>query len=180
MYKANLFLDFDDVVNIEGWLKPKYRHRRAPLEDRLGETRSASVPNGGFSYRICWFEGVVDYFRLLQEQGVNVRWLSTWEAETSKLAAPLGWHAGYIPWDTYIRKAISVKDIENGRNARKLAAVKEVTEQEGLPFVWVDDTATTLWNPADFEVPSLGLVIRRITGFDRLDAERIDSFLGNL
>lgn len=180
-YVANAFFDFDDVVNIDGWQKPKYRHRLAPMDERLGEIQSALVPmGGGLAERIQWFDGVIEYMGSLQDRGVNVRWLSTWEKETTSLGRVLGRHFGYLPWDTYIQKAKNQTEITMGRDARKLAVVREVTESEGLPFVWTDDSAVRLWRPEDFNVPSLGVHIRRITGFDRLDAERVDSFLSVL
>lgn len=180
-YVANAFFDFDDVVNIDGWQKPKFRHRLAPMEDRLGEVQSALVPlGGGLAERIQWFDGVIDYMRSLQERRVNVRWLTTWEKETSHLAKPLGISLGYLPWDTYIRKSLNQTEITMGRDARKLEVVKRVTAEEKLPFMWAEDSATRLWKPEDFEVPSLGTLVRRVTGFDRLDAERWDAFLGTL
>lgn len=181
LYVANAFIDFDDFVNIDGWQKPKFRHRLAPPEDRLGEVQSALVPmGGGLAERIQWFDGVIEYFRSLQERDVNIRWLSTWEKETRHLAKPLGIALGYLPWDTYIRKALNQTEITMGRDARKLEVVKSITASERLPFLWGDDSATRLWKPEDFDVPSHGTRVRRVTGFDRLDAEQWDAFLGTL
>ena len=180
-YVANAFFDFDDVVNIDQFQKPKYRHRLAPMEDRLGELQSAIVSmGGGLGERIQWFDGVIDYMRSLQERNVNVRWLTTWEKETRRLAQPLGIALDFLPWDTHISKALNQTEITMGRDARKLEVVKTVTAAEGLPFLWAEDSATKLWKPEDFSVPSLGTLVHRVSGFDRLDAEQWDEFLRNL
>jgi len=182
----NVFLDFDDVINIEGFRAPKYRNKLAPTDLWFDDNPDrSSVTLDGMKWAITWFPGVARYFSDLRDAGANVMWLSTWERDTG-LFASKGMDFPYVPWDPTVNyggwggASYSTDDIVSIRNSRKLDAVKDVTDKTGLPFVWIDDTATTLWKADDFDVRSLGLVIDTVTGFDKSHAKLMDDFIDSL
>lgn len=181
--RFNVFLDFDDVINIEGVQKPKNRVLNAPFEDRFGDNPVARrVEDGNRQrYKVSFYPAAIAYFKALEALGGHVRWLSTWERDTGRFKFDLGpdFAFGYLPWNPWPSN-LTRDNAEEVRDTAKLAVVTEVTAAENLPFVWVDDSATRLFVAEDFAVPALAVRPTKPTGFDRTHAASIDLFLGQL
>lgn len=166
-----LFFDFDGVVNFDA---SRTAYRKNP--DAFGWIRRAD-----YSSRHGWFpvnysaELVGKLNSLKADYDFTWLWLTTWVDEAMSIVnGHLGAHGdGYIDWDPYT----GVKDdnVSSVRNARKYDAVK--ANYDGKPFIWVDDEATVLYNPDDFDVPSLAVKPDPKYGVTRTDLDAMKAFL---
>lgn len=196
-HAVNLFLDFDDVINVEGIAKPRNRGKLPPIEERFQGLKHGFVhiQEGNFLQRfdISHHTEVIDFINALTARGVLTVWLSTWERYTATALNPyLGTDFDYIPWSPEVEKSPEYvaaaklgshhldEYVTATRDARKLAEVQAATAASGKPFIWIDDSATLLHRAADFSVPSLAVTPNPVYGIGRADAEAISRFLDDL
>lgn len=179
----NVFLDFDDVINVEGVQKPKNRAKNAPWEDRFDANPVGFhiEDSNRVRYKVSFYPGAIAYFKYLESIGGNVRWLSTWERDTLRFKHYISpdFAFDYLPWNPWPDN-LTRHNADELRDHAKLDVVKTTTAADGLPFIWVDDSATRLLDPSDFSVPALAVRPSKPTGFDRTHASAIDSFLASL
>ena len=179
----NVFLDFDEVINIEGFQKPKNRPLNAPYADRFDENPLYRHVEDSkrVRYPVSFYPGAIAYFKHLESLGGHVRWLTTWERDSLRFKFDLGpdFAFGYLPWNPW-PEGMTEENRDDLRDAAKLAVVKATTAAENLPFIWVDDSATRLFDAADFDVPALAVQPTKPTGFDKTHAADIDAFVRSL
>lgn len=179
----NVFLDFDDVINIEGFQKPKNRPFNAPYEDRFDDNPLYRHVEDSkrLRYPVSFYPGAIAYFKRLESLGGRVRWLTTWERDSLRFKFDLGpdFDFGYLPWNPW-PEGMTDDTRDAIRDAAKLAVVETTTADECLPFVWVDDSATALFDAANFRVPALAVRPTKPTGFDKTHAAVIDGFIASL
>ncbi len=181
--RFNVFLDFDDVINIEGVQKPKNRVKNAPYEDRFDSNPVSrhAEDSTRTRYKVSFYPKAIAYFKHLESLGGNVRWLTTWERDSLRFKFDLGpdFAFGYLPWNPWPDN-LTRENADDIRDNAKLAVVKATTADDRLPFIWVDDSATRLFDPADFDVPALAVRPTKPTGFDKTHAAAIDDFIARL
>jgi hypothetical protein len=176
----NVFLDFDDVINVEGCQRPKNRTKNAPYEDRFDDNPlyRGVEDSRRIKEKVTFYPGAIAYFKTLEARGGRVRWLTTWERDSLRFKHFLGpdFDFGYMPWNPW-PDGLTSANVDDVRDAAKLDVVKAATAAESLPFIWVDDSATRLFDAADFHVPALAVRPTKPTGFDKTHVPAIEEFL---
>lgn len=159
--------------------KPKFRSLNAPYSDRFDDNPLYRHVEDAqrFRNKVTYYPGVMKFFKTLEALGGNVRWLSTWEWETQRFKTMLSadFDFSYLSWNRdHVYPGMNITD---SRDVNKYNVVKKTTEVDNLPFVWVDDSATRLFDANDFKVPALAVRPDKPTGFDRTHAVAIKEFL---
>jgi len=189
-----LFIDFDGVVNFFS-SKTAYRKRG----DTFGYTKRIDIYDGESFYAVNWSSDLVKKLNALKEAtGFTWLWHTTWLNKSVELVDPrLETNSdGFVDWDAWgditkevggggwsaPRKVFTVTDdeLDEIRDSRKYAALKAYVAANPAPFVWVDDSATRKYDPADFvgvlDVPHLVIRPSEDTGIVHWEYEKMVKF----
>lgn len=176
MSKPVLYLDFDGVVNFSASRSKYTKHSDTP--HRLGR---ASVFVDKSWCDLNWSRELVYKLNSLKDDtGFNLLWLSTWLGHTASVEATLGLKSdGFLDWDAESNLPLKLDELILERDNRKYDVLKINVANRGMPFVWVDDSATKLFNPKDFNPlpPHLVLTPDEDYGLTRSDLSAIDTFM---
>lgn len=165
-----VFYDFDGVFNWHG----TSRNQRKKLDDAPGYWKRVSVyavpPEGatggwgasGSWYTVEWSGELVHKLKELRKD-TNYKWvwLTTWLYNTDKVDYSLGIESDFTAvWDAYPSKRMTDDELDAYRYEKKLEFVLDWQKNNpGVPFVWVDDEATRLWDADKHSVnPNLVLM----------------------
>lgn len=133
MARPLMLLDFDGVINPYGYAHHfKWDPERHYKPDN---TRFPTVMVAGEPTRvgIRWNSDLAErLLKLMQKDVLDIRWLSTWQADTIAIDAKLGW------------PMLAFEPLRDGhsRHAKwipKLDIVRMYAKAGGRPIVWVDD-----------------------------------------
>lgn len=170
-----LLLDFDGVLNFEA-TRSAYQHNPAVP----GHWRQRYVHVEGVGYRVRWsWEAVRRLGLICQVYGVEWWWLSTWRDHgLSQINPNLKTTASAaVDWAQSDGQGFpGFREDPNG--AAKLAAVERINDEEGRPFIWVDDEATRWFDPDRLRtnVPHLVLKTDSLWGLTSHDLDSIEEF----
>lgn len=174
-----ILMDFDGPINFFS-SRSKYR-KRGDVHGYLKRV-SVNVDRGWFD--INWSaELVKKLMDAKKSTGSTWLWHSSWNDYAHILNHHLGIDSdGVVDWDAWTDVNLRASDdvINDIRHARKYAAVVKLIHDNPRPFVWVDDTATVLFNPNDFadlNVPYLIVDPKEDVGITKFELNKITSFL---
>lgn len=190
-----VFMDFDDVLNIfSSNSHYKRNHKTLP-----GYRRKTSVyveeAGVGLSFTLKWSAELVRKLMSLKtEHPYTWVWLTTWMNHTDKLNSTLQLTTDYTAeWDAYPKRVggwawggasgLSNEQLHAHRNKAKLDYVLDYIEANpGAPFVWVDDSATQLWDEKylTVETPHLIITPTELDCFTLQHLDELTEFLVNL
>lgn len=188
-----VFYDFDGVFNWNG----TSRNQRKKLEDAPGYWKRASVytepPEGavggwrtgrGSWYSLDWSGELVHKLKeLRKDTGYKWVWLTTWLYNTDKVDYSLGVESDFTAlWDAYPPERRTDEELDNYRYEKKLEFVLDWQKHNpGVPFVWVDDEATRLWDASKHSVnPNLVLMPSSAHGLMLSEVAQMREFLTSL
>lgn len=192
---VHVFFDFDGVFNWHGTSRSAYRKNK----DALGYVRKVDVyvpadnVTGGWSsaaprgnwYTLDWSaELVKKLLDLRADYPFTWEWLTTWVGNTDKINKNLGitdtTTAFWVP-DPVGMARMNDDALQNYRDTSKLAVVRAwVQDNPGVPFVWVDDTATKLWDTDFASAPHLVITPDEKYGMTKPDLDAFTSFVNSL
>lgn len=160
--KATLYLDIDGVVNFFGSRNYYRKH------SELGYLRRSSAAAKGYLYGMNWSNELLH--RLDAIEGLEVALLSTWNSRHESLFHALQWSTHRVLGDVEGRYS----------DSRKFQELMEDQDVNPRPFIWADDTATSLatWLPAETE--HLVLTPHEDLGLDHDDIAAIEDFVAGL
>ena len=174
-----LLLDFDDVLNFDA---SRNAFRKFP--DNAGHWRQRYLAPEGMGLRVRWSTGAVSELnRQRSAYGFEWQWLTSWrQYAVSHIDPALHTHSdGYVDW-----KESDGQGYERGtadpNSAAKWAHVLRLNDEDPRPFVWVDDTAVTLFDPSMLrsDVPHLIVQTDPMWGLTNSDLDRMDDFWKSL
>lgn len=170
---TTLLIDFDGVINVES--NPK-AYKRAYRNDGGNPNMYTDVWSIGVDYkgqrqRVVYCKDLLSALHTLcLKHSSQWVWLTTWESESFNIDRRLLTRSNsYIKWD--------YADFD-ARNANKYAEFLKLVHT-GETVVWIDDEATTLYNPNDLPPGAKVLVIKpnSVTGLTKSEVAAVDAFL---
>lgn len=169
-----LFLDFDGVVNFDA-SRNAYRKNK----DSFGYVRRDTIHSHKGDYRIDYAAELIKKLNDAKATyGFTWLWLTTWVYEAPSLLDPRmsARSDGYVPWFAWDGiENLSDDDLLIERANRKYEALK--IAHDGQPFIWIDDEATIVVNPEDFDVPYLLIAPDPKYGMVKSDLDAMLAFL---
>jgi hypothetical protein len=180
MNKASFYCDFDGVINFFG-----SRNKYGKHKDVFGYVKR----NSRMDHNIDWSAALASKMNSLRNlYGYDFVWHSSWTRDMMSVFGPLVDITAddFLDWDadsgfSYISTPVPV--INALRDARKYAKLLDVIAADPHPFVWVDDTATGLYNPDDFTgfgIPHLIIKTDGDVGLTKTDFAAITDFFAAL
>lgn len=160
--KATLYLDIDGVVNFFA-SRTKYQKH-----SELGYLCRSSARAEDTAYSMDWSPELLHRLDALEE--LEVVLLSTWNSRAESLFTALQWRADRVLGDVESRYSDSLK-------FQELMADQELNPR---PFIWADDTATTLATWLPDEPDHLILMPDGLIGLTHTNLEEIEDFVRKL
>lgn len=157
-----IFMDFDDVINLYESTNKYFSENKHLLPGYIQKT-TIHVQTSGIqeNYKLKWSAELTrKLMTLKQNNPYTWVWLTTWLNHTNTLDQTLKITSDYTAeWDAYPKTTGWIKldqqQTEQHRNQEKLDYILDFTDKHPhTPFVWVDDSATKLWENKYLQNPN--------------------------
>ncbi len=172
MSKLLLATDFDGVFNFDA-----SRSQYSKNPDALSRICKGVSYCRGIGYKIDWSaEAIYRLNNLKTKFDFEWLWLSTWESCTDQLSDVLQAQSdGYISWD--VSQAKTDEEYYKQNFSSKYSMVKKLAKDR--PLVWLEDEATVLYRPEDFNYDNLIITPDSQWGLNKNHMSSIEQYISN-